>query len=179
MKRALAILAVLLICAQACLAAETEVYRDKNVVAFEKTWPFYPILGLHTGKSIGLKVAGKTYYKVRGMKPYYLDLPDIHSILFVTESDSYKFVYHVVNLETKKSVEISGDDTIFGWHIGAGTAEADRVEHADASTAVLVAYGGDWKEVITLNLQALKVERVQNFDYDRKTATTGRERKQN
>jgi len=176
MMRRITILAVFALCFSCCFGRETEVFRDKNVVAFEKTWPFYPILGLHTGKSIGLKVAGRTYYKVRGMKPYYIDLPQIHSILFVTEGDSYRFTYHIVNLETKKDVEIDGDGTIFGNHLGAGTAEADRVDRVDANTVTLVAYGGDWKEIITLNLQALKVERVHDFDYDRKTGTTGRER---
>src|ERR1700733_12450913 len=104
MKKNLLISAFFLMCASACFGGETEVYRDSNVVAFEKTWPFYPILGLHTGKSIGLKVAGKTYYKVRGMKPYYVDLPQIHSILFVTEGDSYKVTFHLVDMDTKKSV---------------------------------------------------------------------------
>jgi len=164
MKKSLAISALFLICASACLAAETEVYRDMNVVAFEKTWPFYPILGLHTGKSIGLKVAGKTYYKVRGIKPYYVDLPQIHSILFVTEGDSYKVTFHIVDMDTKKSVVIDGDGSSFGWDIGSISADADKAEHVDAQSVVLVKYGGDWKEVTTLNLQTLKVERVQTFE---------------
>lgn len=177
MKQQLAIFAALFgLCLSSCLARETEVYRDKNVVAFEKTWPFYPILGLHTGKSIGLKVAAETYYHVRGMKPYYVELPQIHSILFVTEGGSYKVAFHIVNLDTQKSIAIDGDGSSFGWDIGSTAADADKVEHADERTVVLAKYGGDWKELTTIDLQARKVERIQTFDYDRKTGTTGRER---
>ena len=159
-----------------CFGGETEVFRDKNVVAFEKTWPLYPILGAHTGKSISLRVAEKTYNKVRGTKPYYLDLPQIHSILFVTEEGSYRVKFHIVDTETKRGVTIDGSGSSFGWDIGSTAADADKVEHVDSKLVVLVKFGGDWKEVTSLNLQTLKVERIQTFDYDRKTGATGRER---
>lgn len=160
-----------------CFGGETEVYQDKNVVAFEKTWPFYPILGLHTGKTIGLKVAGKTYYKVRGLAPYYINLPQICSIFFVTEGDPYKVTFHIVDMDTKRSVVIDGAGSSFGWGIGSTARDADKVDHVDAQSVVLVKYGGDWKEVITLNLQTLNVEQIQTFDYNRQTQVTGQKRK--
>jgi hypothetical protein len=79
-------------------------------------------------------------------------------------------------METKRGVTIDGGGSSFGWDIGSTADDADKAEHVDAQLVVLVKYGGDWKEVTSLNLQALKVERIQTFDYDRKTGATGRER---
>src|SRR5947209_18114978 len=84
-----------------CIQSKTTVYRDSNVVAMEKHAPFYP-LNVHGGDTTYLRIAGREYKGVRGAKPYYLDVPEIHAILFVTEGRNSKVNFHIVNLDTKK-----------------------------------------------------------------------------
>ena len=165
-------MAVLLLgCASPSQCAETEVFRDNNVIMIEKTWPFYPILGLHTGKSICLIVAGTKYCGVKGTAPNYLDIPQIHSIIFVTEGGSYKVTLHVVNMETKKAIHIDGKGTIFGSFIGSsrnpGDKLADYVEKVELNRITLATHGADWKQVTVLNLQTESIEKEDNFTYDK------------
>src|SRR5947199_37088 len=87
-----------------CAGQRIETYRDKNVVATEKNPPLYPF-NVHGSKTTYLEVNGKTYQGVRGSPPYYLDIPGLNSILFVTERPRNKVVFHVVNLQSKRDVQ--------------------------------------------------------------------------
>src|SRR5689334_3980091 len=55
----------------------------------------------HINEEHYLTISGKTYRGVAGSPPYYIDVPQLNSILFVTGNESHGNVtVHVVNKET-------------------------------------------------------------------------------
>lgn len=151
-----------------CVQGHHEVYRDTHVVATQKHAPLYP-LNVHGGDTVYLRVGGRSYRNVRGTKPFYLELPQMHSILFVTEGQPYKVTFHIVDLENKKEIDIDGDGSGFGWDIGSGrTAGAkftDYVERVGTNEVVVATRSGRWKSVYTLNLKTKLLERTDTFYY--------------
>jgi len=65
-----------------------------------------------------LKVLGKTHKGVRGFKPFYIDLPMLSSIAFVTDDQRGHVTLHVVNVQTKKETAVPLEDFDFGFWIG-------------------------------------------------------------
>jgi hypothetical protein len=55
-------------------------------------------MAVHASRPSYIKVCGKTYSGVRGFSPYYLDVPTLNSVLFVTESMGL-VRFHLVILE--------------------------------------------------------------------------------
>src|SRR6266849_8044726 len=76
-----------------------EVYRDKYVIA-EVEGP--PILtgNLHGEETTYLRAFGKTYKRIRGSKPFYIDIPKLDSIAFVTEDRREHGTLHLVNVQS-------------------------------------------------------------------------------
>jgi hypothetical protein len=161
-----------------CVYAQTEIYRDTNVVVSQKHAPLYPF-NVHGGDRNYLTVNGKTYGGVRGLPPCYLQIPELHSILFVTESgnEGQNVTFHVVNLETKKEIEIQSDEATFGGNIGAKRRTDDNytdyVENAETNKLVLTTRYPDLKKSYYLDLLSKKVERVEQDHYDKNGKVIG------
>jgi hypothetical protein len=108
---------------------------------------------------------------VRGVAPYYLRIPELNSILFVTESPSGDHaVFHILNLVTKEEVDIQGRDLHFGGAIGGPVppdkSSGDYIEHAEKGKIVLAMRRLDWKQIAVLNLDAKSIEGTETFHYD-------------
>jgi hypothetical protein len=88
-----------LVLAYGAFNAHVETYRDNNVSAGRIRGPLR-IINPHADQEHYLKVHGKVYDNVRGIEPYYLDISEMHSILFVTEDHSNNAKFHIVNLVT-------------------------------------------------------------------------------
>src|SRR5262245_53006645 len=57
---------------------------------------------VHEDPKKELKIDGKTYQRLRGEPPYYLEVPALNSVLFVTDEKEYpyKVTFHILNLDT-------------------------------------------------------------------------------
>src|SRR5207253_5779779 len=117
MKRSILLLLFVLLFHPAC-ARKTISYCDENVVAGIQPPPFYPV-NVHGGETRFLIVFGKRYNRVRGEQPYYLDIPELRSILFATEDGPEKTSIHLVNVKNKRHVRISLGASVFGHWIRA------------------------------------------------------------
>ena len=108
-----------------CVAAATtgcrhqiETYRQNNISAGELRSPFQSVFA-HVGQYFYLTVDGKTYKNVSGSAPFFLDVPELNSILFVTGDETHGNVkFHIVNRETGHEIVISGAQSHFGADIG-------------------------------------------------------------
>ena len=150
------------------LAGGAETYRDKNVTAGEIETPL-SAFSVHTSPTKYLIVNGKTYKGIRGLKPYYLDITNLNSILFVTEGAKYKTTVHVVNLQSKREIEFQGVSG-FGSSIGSpskpGEKFSDYIENVQSNRITIATRSLDWKNTWVLNLESKQIEREEDFKYD-------------
>ena len=160
-----------------CMAKRTETYQDKNVSAQEKNPPLYPF-NVHGSKTTSLKLNGKTYDGIRGTPPYYLEVPELNSILFVTEGRSGNVFFHVVNLQTREEIKINANESGFGGNIGLvvkpGEDGSDYVEKVESNRICLSKRSFNWKETTVLNLDARAVERLETLYFDANGQVTNR-----
>ncbi len=153
-----------------------EQYRDANVKAGEVKHP-WDMFAIHASRPLWLTVGGETYRGVRGLLPYYLNVPGTNAVLFVTE-DAGKVVFHVVNTKSGSAVEIDGKGSTFGWSIGAkratGEQFTDWIESATDSQLRL-ATRTDWGKAVTLiDLSRRAVAQVENLYLDADGQVTNR-----
>ncbi len=148
-----------------------ETYRDVNVVAGEIRSLFQGILP-HTSAVQFLTVKGKTYKGVRGAAPFYLPIPQLHSILFATEGPGpgYRTAIHVVDLQTNRYLRFDAN-TGFGGSIGSGRKPGEKgtdyIEAVDPPRVIIAQRSVlDWKARIVLNVESGTVERHDYWEYD-------------
>jgi len=142
-------------------------YRDGKVIAGTQLPSFYP-LNVHGGESTFLIVLGKRYNRVRGEQPYYLTIPQLDSILFVTEKGADRVTIHVVNLRTKKDMRLDPINETFGHHIGAGKESAylDWLERLEDDVLVLGSSGPKLRLLYYFRLRQRKLEKIEQLDLD-------------
>ncbi len=148
-----------------------ETYRDDKVRGGEITSPFFKLL-VHVSRPQFLTVFGRTYEGVRGMAPYYFEIPELGSILFVTEDEAGKATVHVVNLQNKSEASIDAGSILFGWGIGgrhkSGDNNADYIECVLGHVITLVSQSLPvWKEVTDVNLDSRRIERREMLRFDK------------
>jgi hypothetical protein len=177
MKAAIIVLAALLAAgAIACFVGKhVETYRDHNVKAGEIHTPLSDF-AVHVSEPQYLTINGKTYKGVRGLKPFYLDIPELNSILFVTEAGGEKVTFHIISLQSKKETAIDGGTSGFGWAIGSGLKSgekgSDHIESVQSNKITIAKRSLNWKEITVLNLDAKRVERQEVYNYDQNGNTT-------
>ena len=148
-----------------------EVYRDKYVIA-EVEGP--PILtgNLHGEETTYLRAFGKTYKRIRGSKPFYIDIPKLDSIAFVTEDRREHGTLHLVNVQSKKETAVGLGEFSFGGCIGYeqfGRKRGDpSTDFVDVSGERLVLTSCEFrhKAAMTVNLASKSVERTETTYYD-------------
>jgi hypothetical protein len=147
-----------------------ESYRDSKVRAGEVKGPFSDLL-VHVSVPTYLTVCGRTYSGVRGVAPFYLEIPELDSILFVTEDKADNVTFHVLNLKTEREIAIDAGNSIFGGHIGGAVKPghknfADYVESVHGRIIRLVhdlsPFG---KVVIDVNLDSARIEHQETLEF--------------
>ena len=115
---------------------------------------------------------GKVFRNVLGYPPYYIDVPQLDSVLFVTRSTAAgSNLIHILNLKTDQEVQIP---TIadFGRSIGStngGFLEyLERAEPGKISVASEIGVGVLMKRVYNLNLRTATMESRDTYYYDRR-----------
>jgi hypothetical protein len=152
-------------------------YRDTNVIGGEISSPL-DVIAVHSSKPQYLTINGKTYQGVRGSPPYYLEIPELHSLLFVTTDRNRMVKFNIINLSTKKEISIDGDGSSFGWNIGVnrnpGDKLTDYIESSQTNKIIIATRSLDWKETTILNLDSRSVEKTEILRYDQNNVVTNR-----
>jgi hypothetical protein len=141
-----------------------ESFNDNNVAGGELRSPSQRLFA-HINEEHYLTINGKTYRGVLGGAPSYLELPELHSVLFVTGSEDKSSVkFHMVNRETGHEVVINGGQIHFGTDIGSSRrpveAFTDFVLKATSNEVTLASQAPKARLIIVSNLTSNVVESV-------------------
>jgi hypothetical protein len=142
-----------------------QTYQD-TVVSAGNVRYFFNALSAHSGKQHYLKVNGNVHKWVSGVEPYYINLPELHSILFVTREGFEPSVVHILDLKTLREIRVSGVLSFYGGHIGSKRAPGedltDYVEQVGGDKIVLASRSGNTIIRTVLNLASQKVDSVED-----------------
>jgi len=121
-----------------------ETVRDGKVVARVIARPSN-LLNPHATLLSTLQVGGQTFCWLRGIAPFYVDVPSGNRILFLTDDGS--LVIHVFDLATQQDTTVDAHclrDWGFGYTLGARNPEGrdDRIESAGSNILVMAWAGG-------------------------------------
>ena len=87
------------------------------------------LLSPHASPIRVLIIDGKRFEHVRGLKKFYLPIPNTNSIVFVTDDDKHNPTYHIFNMDNDEDRAIYSNSSLssFGNRIGSDYLE-DSVE---------------------------------------------------
>jgi hypothetical protein len=140
-------------------------YKDEVVTCGEVRRPL-DVLAVHSGRENFIRVGGRTYRRVRGLQPFYLRLPRLDSILFVTSAGDSGVEFHIVRVGDWTDIKIRGEKLSFGAHVGApdspGSPYTDYVESASKEEIVLTTRYPRGRKLLYLNLRTRSVTRVED-----------------
>lgn len=113
---------------------------------------------------------GNRYSPIRGSEPYYIHIPELNSIAFVTESDEHRVALHLAALDSKKVVSVPLGSSGFGWNIGSdrvpGSPGTDYIVVSNMTTLRLTTRASNWEasDVIAVGRYSLEGTEVKTFD---------------
>ena len=87
-------------------------------ITSEREHPFLVPLP-HVAPIDVLIVDGRRFENVRGIRTFYLPIPSMDAIMFVTQGDTYHCTYHVSRMDTREDVSIPMTHSLFGYAIGS------------------------------------------------------------
>ena len=115
-----------------CSHSTKTAYEDDKVKALHKDTVNY--LNVHASHDeMWLVAFGNTYKDVRGVAPFYLEIPGKDLILFVTgrSYDNGQAIVHLINSKSKTEVHFPAYDSNVGKNIGRGekiiSMEGDKI----------------------------------------------------
>src|ERR1051326_8650553 len=145
-------------------------YRDDNVIVGIRQPGWYP-LNFHGDEITFLIVRNKRFENIRGDGPCYLNVPQLDSILFVTENAHDKPTIHLFNLTTKKDIKLDPANDSFGNHIGAAEQERRRewLQTAEPDLLVLASRAPpNLNAFYYFNLRKRKIVKIEELYIDKK-----------
>lgn len=142
-----------------------EEFKDDTVSGGEYWRPWTLIL-VHLDNHRFIKVDGKRFSPVKGFKPYYIRLPELNSLLFVTREGDDHSILWLYNLSTRHFTRIDGGTTMLGSGIGTirspGGPAPDHFENVTPEQMTGVSESWGWREKIKLDLEKGVVEVVEH-----------------
>ena len=142
--------------------------------------PLSSWLNPHVGAINVLVVDGKRFENVRGIKYFYLPVPGIDAIVFVTDNKDQTITYHVYKMDTKEDIAVNARSSIWGSSIGSAM-QSDSVAEATATNITLCnrSYGDTdgvhMRTLIYIDLNRRKVSAEKDIFYSMKTGKLIRE----
>jgi hypothetical protein len=152
---------LLVLTGTSCYRLHTSAYRDANV-SVTCSQPMVFIFPDAHGREArwDITVDGQVYRSVRGLKPYYIKIPELDSILFVTGTTNATF--HLFSLATRKETQIFGGGSPFGVWIGWDSpyppGVSNYVAAANSDGLLLVTLNDQKRMTEYLDLKARRLE---------------------
>ena len=172
------VVAALLAAAINCCAAQPSVSTRETFPEIKagKRWTLRGLISPHASMPAYVRIHGTTYLNARGLFPYYIYLPDLKSVLFVTDDGRATGVeIHVVETGTgKANLTFECGDIGFGYHLAIGpelpgSADVDYVESISADAIILASSRSlvGRKEIYVLSRTKGRLVRIESFSYDK------------
>lgn len=89
-------------------------------VSSKTKYPMSYWFGHPGGPYTELRIDGRRFGHIRGVKNFYLQIPDSNWIIFVQDKNNYSsIVYHIFDMVSHEDITISAQDSMFGKYIGS------------------------------------------------------------
>jgi hypothetical protein len=113
-------------------ATNTEPNWHKRIVSKHK-YPLGYLISPHIEAVNVLIVDGKRFEHVRGVEKFYIFIPKINAIVFVTDQNNSLEFYHVYKMDTKEDIIIPTANSVFGQAIDGSTDIGRRADTANVN----------------------------------------------
>jgi hypothetical protein len=100
-------------------------------ISCKTKYPWSYFINPHASAISVLEVDGRKYQHVRGLGAYYIPVRQINSIVFVTDEQNHKVIYHIFNMSSDQDTAIPAEASIFGYDIGAKGSEDSATVDSD------------------------------------------------
>ncbi len=98
--------------------------------------PLASFINPHISPVNVLIIDGKRFEHVRGLKTFYLRVPNAPSIVFIVDEADHSVTYHIFNMDTGEDAVVRARSSAFGESIGSDRL-CDSVSVGDDGTIVL------------------------------------------
>ena len=140
---------------------------SKRIISKTKR-PLASLINPHVSYVNVLTIDKKRFEHVRGVKRFYLPVPQTNAIVFMVDEKDYSVTYHVFNMDTDEDIAIHAQDSVFGQSIGSSRPQ-DAVEDVRDGRIVLSTRSGPntiTKTLIQLDLTKKAVVAEKTLFYD-------------
>src|ERR1700733_433940 len=139
--------------------AETNTNDWSHRIISKTRRPLTSFINPHVSPVNVLIIDGKHFIHVRGLKSFYLQVPNTNSIVFVSDETDYSVTYHVYDMNTDEDIAIHSHSSmsLFGTTIGSANPR-DTVTVRDDGIILLSNLDKDAKSTLPelANLNCVK-----------------------
>jgi hypothetical protein len=159
---------IFFLCGLAIACSQVTVTNWPTRIISKKKHPLTYWINPHVSAVNVLIIDGKRFEHVRGLEKFYLPVPQIGAIIFVTDEDNYSITYHVFKMDTDEDIAIQAKHSIFGRTIGS-TNPQDSVNVTDDGKIVLCNLTQNSKSTLPSLDNLYSVKELYYLDLDKKS----------
>ena len=140
-----------------------------NSIICTKERPWTSLFG-HLEEVNIITIDGRRFEHVRGLSRFYIPMPQINAILFLTDEKDHSVTYHVFKMDTGEDIPINAKLSVFGFHLGS-TNVRDFIQQVSSCEVVLYNVDKGAKSVLP---ELSNLDRIITFyylDLNKKVAT--------
>jgi hypothetical protein len=142
---------------------------SKRIISKTKK-PLISWLNPHVSEINVLVIDGKRFEHVRGLSKFYLPVPQIGAIVFVTDEKDYSVTYHVFKMDKDQDVAIHAKGSMFGRDIGSAQSQ-DSIVEADNQHIVLMNLNKGARSTLPSLANLDSIKELYFLDLDRKSVS--------
>jgi hypothetical protein len=121
-------------------------------------------ISMETGPIRFLKIGIHEYRNVRGVPPYYIEVPDLSLAVFVTQDRSGgRGRTHIVSLKDGRDTIVEGVHPTFGYGVGFSTTPNDEVKSLPGGRIALVTNERDYGAETIIRIDGGTVESYRDW----------------
>jgi hypothetical protein len=120
----------------ACVEGNAQTNNWSKRIVSKTKHPLASFINPHVSDVNVLVIDGKRFEHVRGLKKFYLPVPQLNAIIFLVDEKDYSVTYHVFKMDTDEDIAIPARGSLFGQTIGSANPQ-DSIEKVDDGIVVV------------------------------------------
>jgi hypothetical protein len=132
--------------------------------------PVSMFINPHVSEINVLIIDGKRFEHVRGVKQFYLPVPETNAVVFVADEKDYSVTYHFFNMDTDEDIAIRAPSSLFGHSIGFSPTRDSVTKVADG-IATLCNISSDARSALPELANMRSCKAIYSLDLNKRTVT--------